>query len=239
MLRGIIMTRGRVGVNSIPELELKLVELKNGIGIEIPGIGVENRNWFFCNCYCTYYLLVNQPFPNFSFKTGGHNLSCDWLLMQQVCLLSSWDIAPCGVVTKDHGEGTLYPLSRQRPEGLKMVTINISSPQWHKQNYCQCWINKWFQGLGWNYPNILSFSLILLIDIFRSFMILHRDKCHSFLFSCLRLRQWPVTYLITLSDWIMICQPGRHAVVMVCEPDWKHKWAAYKSFDETSSFNNL
>ena len=58
-------------------------------------------------------------------------------------------------------------------------------------------------------------------------------------FSCLRLRQWPVTYLITLSDWIMSCQPGRHAVVTVCEPDWKHKSAAYKSFDETSSFNNL
>ena len=58
-------------------------------------------------------------------------------------------------------------------------------------------------------------------------------------FSCLRLRQWPVTYLITLSDWIMSCQPGRHVVVTVCEPDWKHKWAAYKSFDETSSFNNL
>ena len=37
----------------------------------------------------------------------------------------------------------------------------------------------------------------------------------------------------------MSCQPGRHAVVTVCEPDWKHKWAAYKSFDETSSFNNL
>ena len=58
-------------------------------------------------------------------------------------------------------------------------------------------------------------------------------------FSCLRLRQWPVTYLITLSDWTMSCQPGRHAVVTVCEPDWKHKWAAYKSFGETSSFNNL
>ena len=51
------------------------------------------------------------------------------------------------------------------------------------------------------------------------------DRCIRF--SCLRLRQWPVTYLITLSDWIMSCQPGRHAVVTVCEPDWKHKWAAY------------
>ena len=38
-------------------------------------------------------------------------------------------------------------------------------------------------------------------------------------FSCLRLRQWPMTYLITLSDWIMSCQAGRHAVVTVCEPD--------------------
>ena len=63
--------------------------------------------------------------------------------------------------------------------------------------------------------------------------------CLDVVFSCLRLRQWPVTYLITLSDWIMSCQPGHHAVVTVCEPDWKHKWAAYKSFDETSSFNNL
>ena len=28
------------------------------------------------------------------------------------------------------------------------------------------------------------------------------------IFSCLRLRQWPVTYLMTLSDWTMSCQPG-------------------------------
>ena len=27
------------------------------------------------------------------------------------------------------------------------------------------------------------------------------------IFYCLRLRQWPVTYLITLSDWTMSCQP--------------------------------
>ena len=43
----------------------------------------------------------------------------------------------------------------------------------------------------------------------------------------------------TLSDWLMSCQPGHHAVVTVCDRDWKHKWAAYKSFDETSSFDNL
>ena len=26
-------------------------------------------------------------------------------------------------------------------------------------------------------------------------------------FGCLHLRQWPVTYLMTLSDWTMSCQP--------------------------------
>ena len=164
----------RVGVNSIPELELQLnsnsnsgigigigIEIsgiESGIGIEIPGIGVgigiENRNWIFLQLL-PQHLLVNQPFPNFSFKRGGHNLSCDWLLMQQVCLLSSWDIAPCGVVTKDHGEGTLFSLSGQRPEGLKMVTINISA-YYHdtQKNYYHCWIKELFQGLWWNYPNI-------------------------------------------------------------------------------------
>ena len=81
-------------------------------------------------------------------------------------------------------------------------------------------------------------------DIYPSITVKFRRIRETFslklsVFSCLRLRQWPVTYLITLSDWIMSCQPGRHAVVTVCEPDWKHKWAAYKSFDETSSFNNL
>ena len=115
----------RVGVNSIPELELQLnsnsgigIEIggiENGIGIEIPGIGIgfgiENRNWIFLQML-PQNLLVNKPFPNFSFNKGGYNLSCDWLLMQQACLSSSWDIAPCGVVTIDHGEGTLFPLSR-------------------------------------------------------------------------------------------------------------------------------
>ena len=48
-----------------------------------------------------------------------------------------------------------------------------------------------------------------------------------------------MTYLITLSHWIMSCQPGRHVLVTACEWDWKHQWAAYKSFDDTSGFNNL
>ena len=52
------------------------------------------------------------------------------------CNRYSSDIAPPPPVVwsqKTHGQGTLFPLSRQRPEGLKMVTINISLPPWHKQ----------------------------------------------------------------------------------------------------------
>ena len=59
----------RVGVNSIPELELlvnsnsnsgigiEIGGIENGIGIENPGIGIgiENRNWFFCNGYSSTY----------------------------------------------------------------------------------------------------------------------------------------------------------------------------------------
>ena len=82
---------------------------------------------------------------------------------------------------------------------------------------------------------IIIITTTLTMTIMKMIMI----KTAQTPFSCLRLRQWPVTYLITLSDWIMSCQPSHHAVVTVCEPDWKHKWAAYKSFDETSSFNNL
>ena len=48
-----------------------------------------------------------------------------------------------------------------------------------------------------------------------------------------------VTYLMTLSDWTMSCQPGIHVVVTVSERDWKHRWAAYRAFDETGKFNVL
>ena len=47
--------------------------------------------------------------------------------------------------------------------------------------------------------------------------------------------QWPIYALRLDNELSASC----HAVVTVCEPDWKHKWAAYKSFDETNSFNNL
>ena len=58
------------------------------------------------------HLLVNQPFPNFSFNTGGHDLSCDWLLMKRYVLRT---LPPVVWSQKTHGEGTLFPLSRQRP----------------------------------------------------------------------------------------------------------------------------
>ena len=171
----------RVGVNSIPELELQLnsnsnsgigigIEIggiENGIGIENPGIGIgigiENRNWNFLQLLLQQ-LLVNQPFPNFSFNRGGHNLSYDWLFMQQV-LLGHCPPVVWSQKTHLHGQGTLFTLSGQRPEGLKMVTKNIANCHDTKQNYYHCWVNEWFQGLGWNYPNIqLSVSFYWLVS---------------------------------------------------------------------------
>ena len=135
----IVWASGWEGVNSIPELELQLnsnsnsgigIEIgviENGIGIENSGIGIEKQNYFFCNCYHS----INQQFPNFSFNRG-HNLTCDW----QGCFkfLEHCPPSPPPVVwsQKTNGKGTLFPLSRQQSEGLKMVTINISLPQWHK-----------------------------------------------------------------------------------------------------------
>ena len=81
-----------------------------------------------------------------------------------------------------HGEGTLFPLSRQQSEGLKMVTINminISLPPWHKTKLLSL-LNKvkWMiSRLEVKLSQSTSFSLILLIGIFRSFMIIHCYKC--------------------------------------------------------------
>ena len=115
-------------------------------------------------------LLVNQPFPNFSFDRGGHNLSYDWLFMQQV-LLGHYPL-PVVWSQKIHGQGTLFPLSGQRPEGLKMVTKNIANH--HDTTKLLSLLNKWMiSGLGVKLSQHTSFSLILLIGIFRSVMIIH------------------------------------------------------------------
>ena len=54
----------RVGVNSIPELGIGIGidtgGIENWIGIENSGIGIENQNWIFCNCYYSINKLTNN-----------------------------------------------------------------------------------------------------------------------------------------------------------------------------------
>ena len=99
--------KSRVGVNSIPDLELQLnsnsgigigIEtgrIENEIGIENPGIGIgiETWNWFFLQLL-PQQLIVNQPFPNFSFNRGSQIFH----VTDSSCNICSWDFAPlwCG-----------------------------------------------------------------------------------------------------------------------------------------------
>ena len=79
----------KIGIAAQFQFELKLVELKMELELnEYPGIEIENWNCFvfFSFFFATVTAALNQPSPNFSFDRGGHNLSCDWLLMQQECL---------------------------------------------------------------------------------------------------------------------------------------------------------
>ena len=64
--------------NSVIGIVIEIGGIENGIGIENPGIGIgiENWNWIFLQLL-KQQLLVNQPFPTFSFNRGGHNHSCD------------------------------------------------------------------------------------------------------------------------------------------------------------------
>ena len=113
--------RLRVGVNSIPEfnwncssipipipeleLELKLVELK--MELELKTLELE-LNFL---QLLSQQLLVNQSFPNFSFNRGAHNLSCDWLFMQQVFL---GNCPPLGCGHKRHKGRVPCSSSRQK-----------------------------------------------------------------------------------------------------------------------------
>ena len=38
-------------------------------------------------------------------------------------------------------------------------------------------------------------------------LVLNTEVKKCYVFGCLHLGQWPMTYLITLSDWTMSCQP--------------------------------
>ena len=81
------------------ELELKSLELELELktGIELFATATEALNSL-------------PTIFKFSFNRGDHNLSCGGLLMQQVCLLSSWNIGPplCG--NKRLWGGYLVPL---------------------------------------------------------------------------------------------------------------------------------
>ena len=59
--------------------------IENGIGIENLELELELKTGIDFLQWLPQHLLINQPFPNFSLNRGGHDLSCDWLLMQQVC----------------------------------------------------------------------------------------------------------------------------------------------------------
>ena len=96
----------------IPELELELelkmeLELKS-LELELE-LELKTRIEFFAIA-TTALTIVNQPFPNSSFNRGGHNLSCDWLLMQQVCLFKFLGHCPPVVWSlKDHGRVPCTP----------------------------------------------------------------------------------------------------------------------------------
>ena len=118
--------------------------------------------------------LVNQPFPNFSLTEV-----IIFHVTDSSCNRCSWDIHCPPVVwsQKIHGHDTLFPLSGQRPEGLKMVTKILLTTM--TQVKLLTLLNKWMiSGLGVKLSQHKSFSLILLIGIFRSVMIIHWDKCH-------------------------------------------------------------
>ena len=84
------------------------------------------------------HLLVNQPFQILALTEEAMSIhvtdSCNRYVLGT--------LPPVVWSQKTHGEGTLFPLSRQRLEGLKMVTMDISLPPWNKQNYYHCWINE-------------------------------------------------------------------------------------------------
>ena len=99
------------------ELELKSLELE---------LQMELKTGIELFATATEALTSLPTISKFSFNRGGHNLSCGWLLMLQVCLLSSWDFGPLWCGHKRLWGDTLFPLSRQKPEGLKIVTITVS-----------------------------------------------------------------------------------------------------------------
>ena len=84
-----------------------------------------------------------------------------WLTPHATGVLGT--LPPCGVVTKDTGAGYLVPLEWTATRMIKDCDNKL--PPWHKHYCYHCWINEWFQGLGWNYPNIqVSVSFYWLVS---------------------------------------------------------------------------
>ena len=106
----------RVGVNPIQELELPLNSnsgigisgIENGIGESLE-LELELKTGIELFATATEALTSLPTISKFSFNRGGHNISCGWL-MQQVCLLSSWDIGPLWCGHKRLWGGYLVPL---------------------------------------------------------------------------------------------------------------------------------
>ena len=112
----------------IPELELKLVELK--MELELKTLELDLKTGIEFLQLLPQHLLINQQFPNFSFNRS-HNLPCDWLLMQQGCFKFLEHCPPVVWSQKTHGEGTMFPLSRQQSEGLK-TRPSLSTARGHQ-----------------------------------------------------------------------------------------------------------
>ena len=87
-----------------------------------------------------------------------------------------------------------------------------------------------------NLISALTFFVIFFIYIFfLSFFLKSVAACRfcvicgggRWSLGCLQLRQWPVTYLITFSDWTMSCQPGPPRACRGQWPRWQQRPVGY------------
>ena len=180
------------------------------------------------------HLLVNQPFPNFSFNRGGHDLSCDWLFMQQGCL-SSWDNAPLWCGHKRPWEGDLVPLEWTEARGIKYGDKKYQLTTLTQTKLLSL-LNKWMilenDFRAWvKLSQHTSFSLILLIGIFRSFTIIPWDKCHS-----TSLINFMINPLFQIMAW---CHHTRSHYLNLCWPIFRRyiSWLGHNEFRPKADFH--
>ena len=99
-------------------------------------------------------------------------------------------------------EMSLQPLAKILVEALDYVIVLYIIP-WH--------IGLLYNST-WLYFHFLSF---FEAEFAQAVEITH----HGWQMACLHLHQWPVTYLMMLSDWAMSCQPG---------PPCGHHWPRWQ-----------